>query len=257
MRFSSHCPLFSVLTVALFACNDAPPNEPPPLTEVNNIEVTEQPIDGAPAGHKLRAKRLDSQGHRTIEHFDGATWAPFMTATDPLIPLNMEALYRNGTTIVCAQATDQTATLDGIRVACAVRADGAAAFAERGTVEGEPNAWLHDVCVGQNPGDFKLLVSSAATPVPATKNDLAELTSMPCGSLTWTGSTWVGQPNTACMCDQLDGSPCDDPCYAGQGTWRNGSCDTSALAFKCNDGNATTADYCTGDPAALCVNEPE
>lgn len=245
-----------LLAVALFATGcgeETVPEAPPPLTEVKTDAVTEQAIEGAPAGHKLRATR-GVGGHRHLEHYDGTTWATFLAGDDPLIPLNMDAVHRDGQTLVCAQAILEVDELSGLRVVCAVRADGAAAFAQRGTLEGEPNAWLNDVCVGEAGRAFTLLVSSARTPYPDLAN-LADLERAPCGALAWDGAAWVGTDQSACACAQLDGKPCDDPCFLGAGQWQGGRCDTTGLAPRCDDGNPATADYCTGDPDNLCAHE--
>ena len=245
------------LVVALTACGSSsttPNGEPDPLSQIDTSRTTDKPVDGAPANHLIRARLKDDAGHRTIEHFDGTSWAPFFGDTERLIPLDMEASYRDGHTLVCTHATPQTDTLEGIQVICAVRADGAPRFEARGTVEGEPNAWLHDVCIASSATPFTLLVSSAPNPFPSVASP-AKLAEMPCSALVWNGSAWQGQSNTACKCDQLDGNPCTDPCFAGTGTMHGGSCDTSALSAKCDDNNAATADYCTGDATDLCLHE--
>jgi hypothetical protein len=235
--------------MVLAACGSSATPSPDPLTQIDKTKTSDKIPDGAPAGHLVRARLLDDAGHRSIEHFDGTSWATFFGDNDPLIPLDVEAAYKDGRTIVCTHATAQTETLDGIQVICAVRTDGEPAFAPRGSVEGEPNAWLNDVC-----DNATLLVSSAPNPFPNVASP-AELSEMPCSALTWTGSAWQGQSNTACKCDQLDGVACTDPCFTGTSTMRGGACDTSSLAPKCDDGDATTADYCTGDVANLCMHE--
>jgi hypothetical protein len=239
----------AILLLAACGSSSASSPEPDPLTQIDKTKTSDKIPDGAPPGHLVRARLLDDAGHRSIEHFDGTSWAPFFPDNEPLIPLDVEAAYRDGNTIVCTHATPQTDTLEGIQVICAIRADGAPTFGARGSVEGEPNAWLHDVC-----GTNTLLVSSAPNPFPNVASP-AKLSEMPCSALTWTGAAWQGHANTACKCDQLDGIACTDPCFTGTGTMRNGACDTSGLAAKCDDGNAATADYCTGEATALCMNE--
>jgi hypothetical protein len=238
------------LALVLGCSNDSKdPNDPNiTLTEKDKSKTLERAIDGAP-GMSLVFTRERDDGWRKIELVIAG--ARHVFHGDPSrFMLDANGQGFGDRAVICGMATPDVG-LANLDITCAV-AD-PVGLGPLKQIKTPTSAWLGDVCVD---GDrVTLLYASGTRPIePETPLDAP-----PCLALGWNpASGWdsTAAPSATCACNMRDGLACDDPCFVGAGVRRDGACDTTGLAPKCNDGDPATDDFCTGKLDELCYAVP-
>ena len=224
----------------------------PGVVERDTSPTLFREVEGS-AAEGLRATRRADSG-RDIEHFDGSSWATFLSGE---FPIEMHAVSNGTDTLVCAPvATDFPSTAE-VLTECAVREGTGFSPADRQRFEGAPGSFVRDVC--PDASGFEVLVLQAANPfgVPAEPGD-----AIPAGCVAYhwsSGDGWVqGEDEITCACDHREGSECENPCFAGAAHWVDGACepDDPSTAL-CDDGDPMTIDHCSGTRTRCTPEHPD
>ena len=244
-----------MIMIALVGCSSDSPPKPDPydpganatLAEKDKTKRVERPV--AP-GKTLVFTRERDDGWRRVEvAYGGETYTFHDDPGRYMLDANGEAFGDRA--VICGMATPDVAQGMNLDITCAVAET--AGLGPLKQITTPTSAWLGDVCVD---GDRVTLLYSAGTR-PFEPD--APLDQAPCLALGWSpagGWEQAPSPSATCACNLRDGTPCEDACFSGMGVRKDGACDTSGLAPKCNDGDPGTDDFCTGKVDELCYSVP-
>ena len=241
-----------IILIPLVAANLEYSSRSPGVVETDASQQLDREVEGG-ATEQLRATRRGDAG-RDITHFDGVSWAPFLTDA---FPIEMHATSNGTDTLVCAPVATSFPSTAEVLTECGIRGPSGFPAADRVRFAGAPGSFVRDVC--PDPEGFDVLVLQASNPF-----GVPELPGGPipegCVEFRWTPAQgWQESDHgVTCSCDVREGEPCDNPCYAGSAHWEDGACvadDTSG--FLCDDGDPLTIDHCSGVTTRCTPDHPD